>query len=92
MYFVTLLAAVFFVAIYARLVQPRSLSRGATYGLLFGLATGITMGYGSYAVMPIPYFIAATWFHGTLVEATLAGVLVGWIVKDPRDSPRSVPA
>jgi hypothetical protein len=51
------------------------------YGLLFGVAMGIGMGYGTYAVMPIPYSMALTWFLGTVVEATVGGLLAGLIVR-----------
>jgi hypothetical protein len=40
------------------------------------------MGYGTYSVMPIPYSLALGWFWGTVVETTLAGVLLGLIVKE----------
>ena len=70
-----------FVLIYARLVREKSIGRGLYYGLLFGLATGVSMGYGSYAVMPIPYHLAFAWFAGSLVEATVSGVIVGVIIR-----------
>ena len=34
------------------------------------------------AVMPIPYYMALTWFLGTLVETTLGGILTGLIIKE----------
>jgi hypothetical protein len=70
------------VLIYARLVANKSLSAGLQFGILYGVGYGISMGYGSYSVMPIPYHIALTWFLGTLVEMTVAGILVGVIVKE----------
>ena len=79
---VTLISAAVFVFIYARLIGKKSVCTGVTYGFLFGLAFGIGMGYGTYSVMPIPYFMAFTWFAGTVVETTLAGLLTGLIIKD----------
>jgi hypothetical protein len=70
-----------FVSIYALYVAPKSIQRALTYGLLFGVAMGIGMGYGTYAVMPIPYSMALTWFLGTVVEATVGGLLAGLIVR-----------
>jgi hypothetical protein len=81
MYGVGLIAAAAFVAIYARLCANRTLVAGIWYGLLFGIGTGVSMGYGTYAVMPIPYSLALTWFLGTVVEAVTGGLLVGWIVR-----------
>ena len=90
MYGVGVIAAVCFVAIYAWLIQPKSVAAGVKYGALFGLCTGISMGYGTYSVMPIPYTLALGWFLGSLVELILAGLLVGWIVKSP-DSQAPIP-
>jgi len=81
MYSVTLVFTVCFVLIYALLVEQRSLSSGLLYGTLFGLATGVSMGFGSYTYMPIPMTLAVSWFAGVLVELIVAGALVGVILK-----------
>ncbi|GAB4341140.1 MAG: hypothetical protein Kow0037_27520 [Calditrichia bacterium] len=81
MVLVVFLSAIFFVWIYYKLI-PKSLKNGFTYGLLFGMATGISMGYGTYSVQPIPYILAFGWFLGGLVESTIAGLLVGLIIKE----------
>ena len=59
--------------------QKTSLS-GVKFGILFGLATGISMGFGSYSYMPIPLSLAWSWFLGSWIEAIIAGVIVGAIV------------
>jgi len=82
MYLVTLLSALVFVTIYARLVYPKNIARGLGFGLLFGVGTGISMGYGTYSVQPIPYFMALAWFLGTTIEATVAGLITGLIVTE----------
>ena len=79
---VTLIAAISFVLIYAWLITKKSVTRGLQYGLLYGLGAGVSMGYGSYAVMPITYHIALVWFLGELAECALAGLLVGAIIKE----------
>ena len=78
---VSLISAGCFVGIYALLVKPRSLMTGLKYGLIFGLGTAITMGYGTYSYMPIPYPLAFSWFMARLVQTVLAGLITGWIVK-----------
>lgn len=75
------ICALAFVLIYARLVREKNIGRGLYYGLLFGLATGVSMGYGSYAVMPIPYQMALAWFGGRLVEGAVGGVIVGAMIR-----------
>lgn len=81
MYFVTLVFAICFVAIYALLIKQKSLVSGVKFGVLFGLATGISMGFGSYSYMPIPISLAWSWFFGTWVEVIVAGVIVGMLMK-----------
>jgi hypothetical protein len=82
MYIVGAIAAFCFAAIYGWLVRPKRLNAALKYGLLFGIGAGVSMGYGSFAVMPLPYVMAFTWFAGTVVEALLAGVLAGLIIRE----------
>ena len=81
MYVVTLAYTACFVLIYSMFVAEKSLATGIRFGAMFGLAAGISMGFGSYTYMPIPISLAITWFSGTLVEAVVAGALVGAIIK-----------
>ena len=81
-YVVTLISAVVFVGIYKFLICRKELGRAIQYGLLFGVAIGIGMGYGSYAVMPLTHTIALVWFLGTAVQGGVAGALLGLIVKE----------
>lgn len=81
MYAVTLVFTVCFVLIYVLLVERRSLSSGILYGTLFGLATGVSMGFGSYTYMPIPLTLAVGWFFGVLVELIVAGAITGALLK-----------
>lgn len=82
MHVVVFIAASAFVLIYAWLIGPKSVANGVKYGVLYGIAAGVSMGYGSYAYMPITYHIALVWFLGSLVEMTIAGLLVGAIIKE----------
>lgn len=79
---VTLIAAGGFVKIYVLLCSPKSIGRGAFFGLLWGVVAGVSMGYGTYAVMPLPYHLALAWFLGTVVQGVLGGLIVGAIVRD----------
>lgn len=82
MHVVVFIATLAFVLIYAWLIKEKGLASGVKYGLLFGLASGVSMGYGSYAFMPITYHIALVWFLGSLVEATVGGVIAGAIIRN----------
>ena len=81
MYLVTLVYSACFVAIYALLGRERSFATGIRYGGLFGLAAGISMGFGSYSYMQIPLSLAWGWFFGVLAESIVAGALTGFILK-----------
>lgn len=81
MYFTVLVIAASFVYIYARFIAEKHIKTAMLYGLIFGIASGIGMGYGTYAVMPIPYSMAFVWFIGSVVEFTIGGLLAGLIVK-----------
>ena len=81
MYSVTLAFSACFVLIYGLLIGPKSLVSGIQFGALFGLATGISMGFGSYTYLPIPLTLAWSWFFGSWIEAIAAGAIVGAIMK-----------
>ncbi len=81
MYVVVLIAASMFVLIYAWLITRKSLGTGFLYGLLYGIGVGVGMGYGTYSVMPIPYFMALTWFLGAAAESSLGGLILGMILR-----------
>lgn len=81
MYVTVLIAAASFVGIYAWFIADKSVKTAVRYGLVFGIGSGISMGYGSYSVMPLPYEIAFGWFVGSLIEAVAAGWITGMIVK-----------
>jgi hypothetical protein len=77
-----LIAAITFVLIYSSFFSRKGISTGLKYGLLFGLGTGVSMGYGTYSVMPILYHMAFRWFLGSVVEASVGGMIVGLIIKE----------
>ncbi len=81
MYLVTLVFSACFVLIYSHMVGQKSVASGIRFGALFGLATGISMGFGSYSMMPIPLTLAWSWFIGSWIEAIAAGAIAGVIIK-----------
>lgn len=76
------ISAIIFVLIYALFFKNKGIGSGLGYGFLYGLGSGISMGYGTYAVLPIPYKMALIWFMGTLIEATLGGLLLGLLLSN----------
>jgi hypothetical protein len=82
MYFTVFISALGFVLIYSLFFSQKGISTGLKYGLLYGLSVGLPMGYGTYSVMPIPYFMAFTWCFGSIIEAMVAGLIVGAFIKE----------
>jgi len=82
MYFSVMIASITFVLIYSLLISRKGIPTGLKYGALFGLSAGVPMGYGSYSVMPIPYHMAFTWCFGSVVEAMVGGLILGWIIRE----------
>lgn len=74
--------ALAFTAIWARYVRPKAPMIGLLYGAWFGIAAGLSMGYGSYAVMPIPYGMALVWFLGRVVEGIAAGAVAATLIRE----------
>ncbi|MCK9425160.1 MAG: hypothetical protein M0Q21_03860 [Ignavibacteriaceae bacterium] len=81
MIIVTLISSVAFCYLYDAFVKDKSMNNAVKFGLVFGIGTGIGMGYGTYSVQPITYMIAFTWFLGTVIESTVAGFILGLILK-----------
>lgn len=79
---VVLISALCFAYLYAAFVAKKSMATALKFSLIYGIAVGIGFGYGSYAVLPVPYSMALTWFLGTIVEALIGGVWLGLIVKE----------
>ena len=79
---VVFISALILVYIYSKFVADKSTNTAMQFGTLMGLSVGLSFAYGSYAVMPLPYYMAMVWFLGSLVEGLVAGVILGYMVKD----------
>ena len=82
MYIMSFLVTASFVYIYWKMIGNKSVFTGLKYGAVWGFASGLGMGYGMYAMMPIPYFLAFGWFISGWIEYTIAGYLTGLIVRE----------
>ena len=82
MHMAVLITSFAFAWIYGRMISNKSIAAGLKFGLWWGLGAGVSMGYGTYSVMPIPYLMALIWFLGSLLEGAVAGLIVGGIVKE----------
>ncbi|RMG47604.1 MAG: hypothetical protein D6718_03180 [Acidobacteria bacterium] len=82
MYLVLAVAALCFTLVYERFVGRRNVRVAVLYGLLYGVGTGVSMGFGTYSVMPIPQVLAVGWFAGAVVEATAGGLVLGLVIRE----------
>lgn len=80
---VTLVFSFCVVSIYSYLIAPKSVSTGLKYGLILGIGVGTAVGIGSFCYMPIPLCLAGAWFGVNLIEITAAGIIAGYMVKEP---------
>ena len=80
---VSIITAASFVLVYTLWFKEYNVATGLKYGLVFGLGYGVSMGYGTYSVVPIPYWMAFAWCFGTLLECVVAGLVIGLLVKKP---------
>lgn len=68
---------------YICLVRPHTLSTGLLFGVLTGLALGISIGFGTYIHSPIPLGLAWAWFIAAVLKTMLAGLICGLLIKEP---------
>lgn len=79
MVLVTAIWSVLFTLIFIKEYEARGLKEGVRFGLLIGLFTAIPMAYGTYAVLPIPYWLAFQWFVYVTGQCILLGVVAALI-------------
>ena len=77
-----LLSALAFTAIYTGFLSDKRPGTGLAYGFLWGLASGVSRGFFAYATTPISFDLAVIWILVPLVEASLAGLLLGLTIKE----------
>ena len=85
-YLVVIILIACFVTIYSRFVSPRSLATAIGFGSLYGLATGVAVGFGTYIHMPVPLTLAWGWFLGGSAKGIAAGAIVGSIIRPIQDA------
>jgi len=83
-----LITAFLFTYIFIKGYEGKGIMEGVRFGLIVGLFVSIPMAYGTYVIIPIPYYLALEWFlYGTAV-VILMGITAALIYKP---EPTSVP-
>lgn len=73
--------AFFFTLIFSKGFENKGIAEGVRYGFYIGIMFGISMAYGSYASMPIPYYLALQWFLYTIIEYIVCGIALAIVFK-----------
>ena len=76
-----LIWAFLFVFIFAKGYEGRGIMEGVRFGLVIGIFFMFSMSLGNYAVMPIPFSLAAYWFVLGVIEIVILGVLAALLYK-----------
>lgn len=73
--------ALLFVCGYARFTRTGSVSEGVAYGLFFALLAGLLVDLNQFILYPIPGKIAMYWFLGGLIEFSIYGAVIPWLLR-----------
>lgn len=76
-----LIWAFFFVFIFVKGYENKGIMEGVKYGVYIGLFFGLVMSYQGYAMSPMPYSLALTWFLVSLVQSIILGIVAAAIYK-----------
>ena len=79
---VTFLVAVAFTAIYVKFISVKNMRNALLYGAIFGFGMGVNHGFINFVYMPLPYELALSWFLAIWFEMTVAGAVLGLIIKN----------
>jgi len=78
----TLVSSALFTLIFALLVEKKNIKTGLLYGFCVGLFIAIMVDVNQYVLYPLPLALVVKWAFFGLVEFSLAGMLVAWIVRE----------
>jgi len=69
------LVSFLFLYIFIKGYEGRGIMEGVRFGLIMGLFLSIPVAYGTFMIIPIPYYLALEWFlYGTVQTMVLGAV------------------
>jgi len=77
----TFLLSFLFLYIFARGYEGKGIPEGVRFGLIMGLVLAIPAAYGTYMMIPIPYYLALEWFLYGTAQTIILGVVAAAIYK-----------
>ena len=78
---VSLLWSFIFVYIFDWTYKGQGIMEGVKYGFCIGLFVVTPMAYNTYAVMPVPYSMALSWFGYGMVKMMICGAVLSMVHK-----------
>lgn len=72
-----------FVYLFAKGYEGRGMLEGVRFGLLMGLVFAIPAAYGTYVIIPVPYYLALEWFLYGMAQTVIIGMVAAAIYKPP---------
>jgi hypothetical protein len=79
LFVIALFFAFFFVFIFSKGYQGKGIAEGLRYGLYIAMLTSLPAAYAEYAMHPLPYSMALTWFCTDTIKLLVAGIIVAMI-------------
>ena len=78
---VSLLWSFIFVYIFDWTYKGQGIMEGVKYGFCIGLFVVTPMAYNTYAMMPVPYSMALSWFGYGMVKMMICGAVLSMVHK-----------
>ncbi len=78
----TLTTSFIFTTIYSLFVSEKNIKKGLSFGFCFGLLIVIIVDINQYVLYPLAFSLAASWALFGIIEFSIIGMIVGYIVKD----------
>ena len=75
-----------FTYIFTKGYEGKGIMEGVRFGLIVGLLISIPVAYGTYMIIPIPYYLALEWFLYGTAQAMVLGVVAAAVYK-PAEAP-----
>lgn len=75
-----------FVYLFVKGYEGRGIMEGVRFGLLMGLIFAIPAAYGTYVIVPIPYYLALEWFLYGMAQTLILGIVAAAIYR-PAERP-----
>lgn len=78
-YLVYVFVSFFFVLIFSKGYTGKGIIEGVRHGIYIGFLMSVPMAYSTYAMIPMPYSVAAQWFVYGMIQYVILGIIVAAI-------------